>query len=897
MVEDLVSKSSQSWSRYMTLNGLTEHTGAAPSMLHLYIVKENLDNSCDFEENTYMDAKDRRVISLQVQKTESTLKISVRNSNQDNRPTAFQMNLRDIVNFDYFTSSKKNKFRVGRGAIGDALKPMLSIPYALNLERGDVNGIDAPLVIQYNDLESQISLDTAKFGINKLKPIINTLPRPVTSNYTQVQLTFPISKLSHDVIEEIRDYCLKYSIFSTHIKFNFDFDGAKFTTPDNAMSSSTWSNPISIWAYTYYEFNVFIENLVNQSIPISAAFSSFRELKWLPKKWKPKILGELSEQDKKDLFGEFKSNSRPLDRLRVPYGGNKVLDEIRKAALIKRISAVYDVDTLVSKYKVVHSRYRSPDGNIDFPYIFELVVIPFKDILTNTHTFIGSINNSVSIINSGKSLFDGKYVFKDKADYTIWNMDGILNRWYGHNLKDAKKSWPCVVAANLLTPKIYWREQGKSTCVIEPFSDTIIETITKVMKKIPTFHGWGLDQPTLTSEKEKKKAAIEYLVDFLLQRKKDVGANPSLLVTDRITQSSVWYRLRPHMVADMDEGKFKPNKSWTQTRRYLTSKIDDLCSGKMLYKGNKLFPGEEIVREDVGIYATAKGLMIYGGDTYPISIDNIKKLAENGVAVWAIEKEGIPDIIAPHAAEFGIALIATGGRFTKYVKKLIEEIKKIGSVVQIVVDYDAVGCDIARSTYTPTVKIGLDNDVVEWLQRNGYPTLTQADVEEKYKPPKGILIDDDYLKQHRIELDSIVAKTSGKALFKYLLHRAQLPEFSPEGFNLNKVVKRPKNDEFYPPNVISAMEKLDRYMDKLLEDLDNHIEILLEDPRKQIKYELEHASELKTICDKNYEIKERLNDVVSYDDGIKHTAAKISRLIYRLLSKIEPSRKRYPNTD
>jgi hypothetical protein len=885
MVEDLVSKSSQTWFRYMSPKGLTEHIGAPPSMFHLYVVKEDLDNACDYEENTYMDARDRRIISLQVQKTKTNLKITVRNSNQNNSPTAFQTNLNDIVDFDYFTSTKKNKFRIGRGAIGDAIKPKLSIPYALNLERENVNRIMAPLIIQYNNKESRISLDTSKFATNKLKPIIETMTKPVSNNYTQVQLTLPLSQLSHDAVKEIREYSLNYSIFSTHIKFNFEFDGVKFTTPDDVMASSTWVNQLSIWAYTYDEFKVFIENLANQSIPVYNALCSYRELKWLPSKWKTKILGDLSEQEKKDLYADFKGHSKPMEKLPAPYGGNKELDKLRKAALIKRISAIYEVDGSAAKYKVVRAQFKSPNGEVNFPYIFEVIAIPFKDILNKNHTFIGGVNSSVSIINRGRSLYDGKYVFKDRADFPIWNMDGILSRWYGYILKDAKKSWPCVIVTNLLTPKVYWKEQGKSTCVIEPFSDTIVENITKVMKNIPTFHGWGVDRPISSSEKEKKKTAIEYLAEFLLKRKKDVREDPSLLVTDRITQSGVWYRLRPEMVYDMEAGKFKPKKSWTQTRRYLTSKIDDLCSGKALYKGTRLFPGEEIVREDLGIFATARGMMIYGGDTHPISIDNVKSLAENGIAVWAIEKEGIPDIIAPHAAEYGIALIATGGRFTKYIKKLIEEIKKIDSVVQIVVDYDAVGCDIAKSTYTQTVKIGLDKDVVEWLQTNGYPTLRKEDVEEKYVPPKGIPIDDEYLMHHRIELDSIVAKTSSEALFRYLIYRAQLPEFSPKGFNLNKVISMPENDEFYPPNVISAIDRLDRYKSLVLEDIDSHIESLLEDPRKQIEAELKHARVLKPIQGKNYEIKERLNHIVIYDQGTKHKASKTTKLISKLVPK------------
>jgi hypothetical protein len=638
MTNDLVSKSSQSWSRYMTLKGLTEHIGAPVSMFHLYIAKEDLDNATEYLENMYSDVRDPQNVTFWVQKSENSLKIIVRNSNPDNKPTSFQTNLSDIVNYDYFTSTKKNKFRIGRGAIGDATKPKLSIPYALNLERGILNGISSPLIVQYNNQESRISLDTTKFISNKLKPIIETGSKPVPNSYTQVQLSLPRNQLSQDAVNELMEYCLNYSIFSTHIKFNFDFDGVKSTTPHDAIASSTWTNQITIWAYTFDDFRVFVENLVDQFIPVNTVLRSFRELIWLPREWKSRILGDLSEQQKRDLYDDLKSHSRPMYKLPAPYGGNKVLDETRKTALIKRMSSIYQVDESAAEYKVVRTRYVSPNRDVNFPYIFEVIAIPRKDVLNSNHIFIGSINNSVSIINRGKSLYDDRYAYIGKAEHPIWNMDGILNRWYGYNLRDAKKSWPCIIAANLLVPKVHWREQGKSTCVIEPFSDTIIETITKVMNKIPTFHGWGLERHIPSSEGEKKKTAIEYLVDFLIKRKNDVNADSSLFVKDRITQSSVWYRLRPEMVADMESGKFEPKKSWTQTRRYLTSKIDDLCSGRMLYKGKKLSPGEEIVREDLGIFAIAKGMMIYRGETNPVSIDNIQKLAEKGGMLYGLSK-------------------------------------------------------------------------------------------------------------------------------------------------------------------------------------------------------------------------------------------------------------------
>ena len=54
-----------------------------------------------------------------------------------------------------------------------------------------------------------------------------------------------------------------------------------------------------------------------------------------------------------------------------------------------------------------------------------------------------------------------------------------LDRWYGYRVRDSSKFWPCVIAANLLTPKVQWKEQGKSTLVIEPFAGTLLIPLPK----------------------------------------------------------------------------------------------------------------------------------------------------------------------------------------------------------------------------------------------------------------------------------------------------------------------------------------------------------------------------------------------------------------------------------
>lgn len=396
-----------------------------------------------------------------------------------------------------------------------------------------------------------------------------------------------------------------------------------------------------------------------------------------------------------------------MERLSVPYGGNKENDGIRKIALIKRIASIYDVDESFAQYKVVRARYISPSGDVNFPYVFEAIVIPFDNIWTNYPVFIGSVNNSVSIINKGKSLYDGTYRFNDTGKVlTAWNMDGILDRWYGYNVRESSKSWPCVIACNLLTPKVQWKEQGKSTLVIEPFADTIINTITQVMKKIPTFHGMGLGQGAKSkkedeSGKPKKMDKIGCSRKLLEDRytQFEIESNtidPEIMLKDRISQSDVYYTLRQTLFPENDIVE-TPG-----TRKYITARIN--AESKSLFKRHGQ-AGKK--REDLGITAGHRAELYYMGNNQNISLDNVNSLAKYGTDALFIEKEDGIILLDEQASLYGLALINTHGHMTEYgkdfVKAFIEE--KVSAVS--FTDLDAAGVAIAAGAGSGIPRIGV----------------------------------------------------------------------------------------------------------------------------------------------------------------------------------------------
>ena len=459
------------------------------------------------------------------------------------------------------------------------------------------------------------------------------------------------------------------------------------------------------------------------------------------------------------------------------------------------------------------------------------------------------------------------YTWQDKKSgeqKTATSAREILQKCgFGDDLYKSKRRIPSVFLMNLLTPLPQWLgAAGKTHINLKPYANDIAETVSYLAYHMPTCHGQGFTQISYPTGggRDESQIALDYLREFLKKRKAAIEANPYLKIIDRITQSGVWYRIRPKM---MERG-FQPSVNWSQTRRYLQSKIQDII--------DELWPDEHLTREDLGIVAASKGVFLYNGESWPINGETVDVLAEKGVAIIVIEKEGVADVLEEYAKKYGIALAHTGGRFTNAIKKLIERAKEGGSVVRILTDYDAVGMDIAAATITPTIRIGIERDIIKWLRKHGYPKLREGDVDEEYTPSgTTIEIKDEYLKTRRIELDSIQQKVGGEKLWEYIMYRLQLPEFNTR-FNLTKIIEMPTTEMLRPRPIKDVLRRVDSYITKVTE--------LQEE---QILVELQNAKELPEKTKKENEIEEELVDKITDaeqdDKGLKKIVAKFTELL------------------
>jgi hypothetical protein len=625
-----------------------------------------------------------------------------------------------------------------------------------------------------------------------------------------------------------------------------------------------------VWYFSQREFKELIQSIGDETYTVESLFQGMdlRELPSLSKFLRKMTLSQLTADPRliEQLYKELRAGMPPPTRFKLPY---KKAD--RELELMQTLAENYDIDITRAKAKVVTGCYEG-DGVV-FPYAIEAVIAPRKNwrfvYKPGSLEFIGYVNDSPSI-DGGEKYFagdPGTYTWKNKKtgnlEYAATAREILQGCGFDtYAYYNSKKRVPSVFLINLKTNVRQWMGgAGKTQINLAPFAKDIAQLVSWLAYQIPTCHGMGLSLVSYSGRgRDPSQVAKKYLKDFLIKRRAAVDQNPSLRITDRLTHSGVWYRIRPIM----KEKGFEPPESWGQTRTTLTGDISDVIE--------ELWPGQHLTREDLGIVAGSRGAVFYDGEAWPINGDTIDALAEKGIAIIIIEKEGVADVLAPYARKYGIALAHTGGRFTNAIKKMIERAKEGGSVVRILTDYDAVGMDIGAATITPTIRVGIERDIIKWLQENDFPDLTEEDVEEEYTPSgTTIEIKDEYLKTHRIELDSIQQEVGAGKLWEYIVYRLQLPEFN-TGFDLTKVIERPTTESLRPQEVKDALALIDSYLAKVIEKRE-----------AKILQKLENVKELVEIPQKQKEIEEELSNKIAkaaqYDKGVMTIISKFQGLL------------------
>lgn len=207
---------------------------------------------------------------------------------------------------------------------------------------------------------------------------------------------------------------------------------------------------------------------------------------------------------------------------------------------------------------------------------------------------------------------------------------------------------------------------------------------------------------------------------ILYERWMAVKQNPNLKIINRWDQSDVFYNTRKKLDA----------------KGYDVTKLSDKRK-EINQHIKKYFDRLGIKRHEVGIFAADRAVMAFQGQEYSVNFENYERLAQLGVDIVLIEKEGTVAKLVPFTSEFGIALVQSEGFVAEYGVMLAREATKQGVNLIILTDFDASGILLAHKIKNATrlgIHLGVINEFNAQRDDNGNPfeQLDHRKLRERY---------------------------------------------------------------------------------------------------------------------------------------------------------------------
>lgn len=761
---------------YVTLKGIENRFGIKEDDIPVSIFKELVDNALDCVE-TLVLTNAKLIPEVDVQITSNDDRTTLIVSNSDKIPSFTFERIRSLFNYHNLASTKRNQHKISRGALGNGLKAILGMSYALATEVYNCDGW-TPLRIRTGNKQYSVHLIIDK--INKLhKPIsldVNE-DKCISGENTSVEIDIPTnSKTCTKFIDTFRDF----TVLNPHVTMRLNVNGKRYSFPQVQKIKSDWNNLDSIYHYSEKEFENLILSTATNNMTIYDFVTSIRltEASKLSKQgWNIPV--SEAQNDKtlvRKLYGELKKLLGAKEKLDIPYD---MRIRPRKDAITKRL-AQWGIEVESIKYEF----YNGPcsanhgEGEVRFPYFFEVAEIK---TISHKHEIISGINSSPANLESMDNPLKFEWISKGKKWNTDW-LRIILEEDCGYSRDSRKFKKPnSIVFMHLVSPRIDWEGYGKSQIDFNPFPN--LGTIT-----------YDVCKGGIRESHANKVTQRGILTEFLIQRQKDIQKDQSLIVTDRWNPSDVWYGCRPELLKN-------GIKITTNTRSNFTALIRTVCDEHL-----------HINMEDLGIFAADRAQLYFQGHWYDVGFDEIHSLKLKGTDLIIIEKEGITEGGAPYADKVGIALLFTRGFATKYVRDLSELSISSGCNVVVLSDYDDSGLLLASKVKVP--RLGIDPETLEYFN------LKRRDVEERYTPKNHLnsiesLVNEqefEYLSGKRIEINSVKTKVGTDRFWEWII--LKLEEIFPSR-NYNRVLKVPKLVK--PEDLLKAYSKIEDKLEKCIE--------------------------------------------------------------------------------
>lgn len=723
---------------YVSLQGLSAQTGCDPKDLDIFVLKELVDNALDACEGSNATVE----VTIEEEKFPT---LTVKDNGKG-------LTEEDVIRISDFERSYSTKFHFKyptRGALGNALKCILGIPYALASEFK----LELPTVlIRVRSMGKEYNIC---LNIQKLEELVNCqiTSRDIELKHgTEVSTVFFSRRKDLAVyLDSMRSYVLfnPYANIKVTLKLPKPKGPYIEAYPATTRKPKKFAGASSVHWYTPSQFKQLVEAYI-RSINAGERDLDLRE-------YIKQFRGLTSDEKTALILKEIQAERRGIRLLSNLSGQNEaisqlceamnkhsyepspdVLGQIGRKQILNRIEQIYG-EPRRFKYKRLKEVYKGKSCLV--PFVLEVAIAILEhDIGLRIHS---GINHSPCLDNP----FEGYHVEWTDRKGKVQEasiMRGLLEKYK----IDSKQ--PAIIVVHLICPNIEYQSYGKGKINMEPFFEAIAQVLTDICRFYPRFRRrkWSVSG--------KKSIARALLREELQRREALLSQYGEIPEDERTTQQGIYYKVRSQLSGEIDI-----------KRSSFISALKDECismSGDLSY------------REKLGIFAAERAQLSFRGNTYPVNWERIQDLATMGCDVILIEKEGVCTVLEPYANRKGVALLNSRGFATEYAQQLLKLSNTLRSNLFLLTDYDASGLLIAQKL--PGIpRLGVDPQMISKFG------LKRQDLEEKYKAPKKHLMAlppefQEGVRENRIEIDAVLATIGPEKLWNYL--EAKMLKLAPQ---------------------------------------------------------------------------------------------------------------------
>ncbi|GEM_PF-6923720 len=862
-----------------TLDGLTKQTGVSSEQWDTYIIKELIDNAIDACESAGIEKPE-----VHITINESSISV------KDNANGITKEILDKIIDINTYVGSKHYFKRPARGAQGNALLTILSIPYVF---KKIVNTV----IIQSRGKEYRINCEHDEIYQNSRLAYTYTETDAIT-NGTEITVNIPPSDFNnryyyYDQREYYKKIINNFAVFNPYCTFKAEIHGDQVFHDRIGDIRKTKSGKESVHWYSYQAFKDLVHAYIREGYgDISIKNFCIERFTGISNSTKNEVLLNLMQSK---YLNDFLNNHADIEQLyknlktECRVVNPSILGEIGK----DRLLAFFGDDARSARYKKI-------EGNLEVngcitPFVLEGAAVQSES--NHKSTMYPGLNNSPLVWDNSIS----NYVFGDMSDFRVGYHDGVF------------------MAVHLICPNIAFSSYSKAQFDLSPFYGAIEEVLKSILKDYYELRDKANKErqkayrqerkekeekekqekrEQKTKEKEKKKS-IKEIFRETWQKALDETTNNGKYAAD-IRQ--VFYKHRP--LIEETSGKINYD--------YYSSLVEELEreAGKRLV--NRETRGELVHPRST----ERKPINTKFANTYYAPSHEFNK-------ILYIEKRGFLDVLIENEihSRYDMALIGGQGFLTWDIKKLINDTVN-GSSGEINV-YCLHDCDISgiqilnaarKEHYTEGTKVNIIDMGITPGEAIRKKYLSESSTSKKsynYETVQDIISKDEFewlthKEGHRVELNifspsEFVGYVETK-LKEFGVTEKVIPPTEVIEDHINKTIESEKEDMINDA-VAEGLSELNELFYKiksvvvgeydirktLENDFEEHIQIDPAAIQEDVKLDLDENPVQSWRHFTEVHVKKQLNDIDGWDDHIRNVvkANTDSRVLDILKSVVE----------